>query len=92
MQLLEINNLLKNSVKNEKIMKEFYLLNEPHKSSNINSKLLEKEINIIPHFKIKSVSGEKINKLTEFQIKGINIDLFDNIFPPNKPSMYCPSV
>ena len=89
---MEINNLLKNSVKNEKIMKEFYLLNEPYKSSNINSKLLEKEINIIPHFKIKSVSGEKINKLTYLQIKGINIELFDNILPRNKPSIYWPSV
>lgn len=47
---------------------------------------------MIPHFKIKSIVGEKINKITDFEIKGINMDLFDNIFPANKPSMYCPSV
>ena len=89
---LEIINFLKYSILDEKFQKEFYLLNEPHKPSNIDSKILEKEIEVKPHFKIKSVSGEKIDKLTEFDIKGINTDLFDNIFPPNKPSMYCPSV
>ena len=73
--------------------KDFYILNEPHKASNIDNRLMEKEINIIPHFKIRAVNGEQIiQKLTEFEIKGINRDLIDNIFPPNKPSMYTPSV
>ena len=73
--------------------KDFYILNEPHKASNIESKYLEKDINIIPHFKIKAINGELIiNKLSEMEIKGINMDLFDNIFPPNKPTMYTPSV
>ena len=85
------SNLLKSYVNPEDLY--FYILNEPHKPSNINSKLMEKEINLITHFKIKSVEEEKnINKLSEFEVKGINMDLFDNIFPPNKPSMYCPSV
>ena len=88
-----ITKLLKSSYKAEKEDLNFYILNEAHKPSNINNKIMEKEINIISHFKIKSVDGDKnINKLTEFEIKGINMDLFDNIFPPNKPSMYCPSV
>ena len=71
----------------------FYLSNEPHKPSNINSKLTEKDINLIHPFKIKAVNGDKLmDKFSKFEVKGLNLDLFDNIFPPNKPSMFAPSV
>ena len=82
---------LKYSYENED--KKFYIFNEKHKLSHINIKSTEKDINLIHPFKIKSIKGEKSNnKLTKFEIKDINLELFDNIFPPNKPSMYAPSL
>ena len=76
---------------------DFYLSNKPHISSNI-SKIKEREIPLVHPFMVKSIEvaptiDEKlIDKLSKFENKSVLLDLIDIIFPPNKPSMYAPSV
>ena len=91
--LLNIIEYLKYSVSDE----DFYLKNKPHIPSNIN-KIKEREITINHPFIVKSINfsspiEEKLlDKLSKFENKGVILDLIDTIFPPNKPSMYAPSV
>ena len=76
---------------------EFYLRNKPHIPSNIN-KIKEKDIQLIHPFSTKNINltsepDEKLlDKLSRPENKGVSFDLIDSIFPPNKPSMYAPSV
>ena len=76
---------------------DFYLRNKPHKPSNIN-RLKERDIPLIHPFSVKSINisslidEKSIDKLTKSENKGVFLDLIDTIFPPNKPSMYAPSV
>ena len=76
---------------------DFYLKNKPHIASNI-TKLEDKDFNLIYPFMVKSINltspiEEKlIDNLSKFENKGVVLDLIDTIFPPNKPSMYAPSI
>ena len=76
---------------------DFYLRNKPHIPSNIN-RLKERDIPLIHPFIVKSINisslidEKSIDKLTKFENKGVFLDLVDTIFPPNKPSMYAPSI
>lgn len=64
-----IENILENYSDNKK---EFYILNEPHKPSNINSKFMEKDIQIKNNFKING--DQTKNNLSNFDIEGLNLD------------------
>ena len=76
---------------------DFYLKNRELNPSNIN-KLKEREIDLIHPFIVKSINlsseidEKKLEELSRFENKGIILDLIDTIFPPNKPSMYAPSI
>jgi len=93
--ILNVIEYLKHSVVDEE--NYFYLKNKPHIPSNIN-KLKERDVNLIHPFIVKSINisstidEKKLDKLSKFENKGVFLDLVDTIFPPNKPSMYAPSV
>lgn len=38
------------------------------------------------------IKEKLIDNLSKFENKGVVLDLIDTIFPPNKPSMYAPSI
>ena len=91
--LLNVLEYLKYSIDDQ----DFYLKNKPHVSSNIN-KIKERDIPLIYPFIVKtinlstSIDEKLLDKLSKFENKGAFLDLIDIIFPPNKPSMYAPSV
>ena len=91
--LLNVLEYLKYSIDDQ----DFYLKNKPHVPSNIN-KIKEREIPLIHPFLVKSINlspsidEKQLDKLSKFENKGVLLDLVDMIFPPNKPSMYAPSV
>ena len=91
--LLNVLEYLKYSIDDQ----DFYLKNKPHLSSNIN-KIKEREIPLIHPFLVRiinlssSIDEKQLDKLSKFENKGVLLDLVDMIFPPNKPSMYAPSV
>ena len=76
---------------------DFYLKNNQHTPSNIN-KIKEREISLIHPFLVRLINlsplidEKELDKLSRFENKGVLLDLVDMIFPPNKPSMYAPSV
>ena len=91
--LLNILEYLKYSIDDP----DFYLKNRPHVSSNIN-KIKERDFPLIHLFLVKtinlstSIDEKLLDKLSKFENRGVLLDLIDIIFPPNKPSMYAPSV